>query len=119
MYCICIYAFKSELDVNKLTECMVTVYILKEAPETDRRCSRGVRDGSVLGLLARKPHEFTNTSPTGDGNLTAQEASQTLCTLRLNHYKMKVTNNMQLKISCNTMQAFLCKHKQTIKRVPI
>lgn len=53
---------------------MVTVYMLKEVPEIDRQHSRGMRDGSVLGLLSRKPqtdtHEFTNTSPIGDGNLT-------------------------------------------------
>lgn len=40
-----------------------------------------------------------------------QEASWTLCTLGLNHYKMKVTNDMQLKISCCTMQDFYIKNK--------
>lgn len=58
-----------------------------EAPVTDRRSLRGLKDGSVLSLLARKPqtdtHEFTNTNPNGDGNLTVQEASWTLCAPRL------------------------------------
>lgn len=58
---------------------------------TDRWSTRGVRDGFVfLSLLASKPqtdtHEFTNTNPTGDGNLTVQEASWTLCTPSLSRY---------------------------------
>lgn len=43
------------------------------------RSSKGVKDGSVLSLLAREPqtdtHEFTNThefNPTKDGNLTVR-----------------------------------------------
>lgn len=101
---LCVHAFTSKLDVNVLTdsECMCvcchrrSVLTWNQASVTDRRFARGVRDGSVLSLLARKPqtdtHEFTNTNPTGDGNLTAQEASGTLCTPRLNRYKRKVTD---------------------------
>ncbi len=67
------------MNVLTVSECMCvfssrrSVLTQSEVPVTVRWSTRGVKDGSVLSLLVRKPqtdtHEFTNTNPTGDGNL--------------------------------------------------